>query len=212
MKKLALFLGLFFLFTLNAQGQTTNGQLTASSTNCSVASSCVVGAVSNDSGAASFTLSGTFSGTVQFEAAGPPDATGVTTWQAVSVTPTNSTTTVTSATGTGVWQTNVGAYAQVRMRVSTYSSGTVNATINISRASARANGGGGGGSGTVTAVTGTSPVTSSGGATPAIGCATCGVQVAHFLSSPLPPQPNSRVSFQMRLELARRYLIQVPLS
>jgi hypothetical protein len=33
--------------------------------------------------------------------------------------------------------------------------------------------GGGGGSGTVTAVTGVSPVTSTGGTTPAIGCATC---------------------------------------
>src|ERR1035437_6129249 len=148
-KKLTLIL-MFLCVTQLARAQQQR-PLTASTTDCTVASSCLSVSVGPSQGGATFTLSGTFSATVQFEASGD----GGVTWVALNVTPSNSTTAATSATGAGSWQANVAAYTNVRERVSTYSSGTVVATLIESLASARAGGGGGGGggSGTVTAVT-----------------------------------------------------------
>lgn len=172
MAKLARYLALTLALALvgaraSAQQKTA---LTASSTACATANSCLAYGVDSNSGAVTFTISSTSSGswTAQFEATGD----GGTTWVAFSVTPSNSATAVTSATGSGTWQANVSGYTSVRVRLSTYSSGSAIVSIIPSTASARANSGSGGGGG-VSAVTGTAPIASSGGTSPAISCATC---------------------------------------
>jgi hypothetical protein len=165
MKRLLLFLFLLAL-PFPALAQSFPANLTAQSTNCAVGGSCDVVSVATNIGAATFTLSGTFSGTVQFEASGD----GGTTWVALSVTPTNSTTTVTSATGVGTWQANVAGFTGVRIRCSTYTSGTIVATIQLALTSARSGGGGSGGG--VTSIATTSPIT--GGTITTIGTIACG--------------------------------------
>lgn len=69
-------------------------------------------------------LSGTWTGTVTFEAS--IDGTNFAT---VSMTPSNSTTVVTTATGNGVWSVQNTGYAIIRVRFSTASSGTVTVTV-----------------------------------------------------------------------------------
>ena len=99
--------------------------------------------VGTNNGGATFTLGGTWSGTISFFASGD----GATTWVALNVLPSNSTTAVTTATGNGTWQANVAGYTQVCAAFTTATSGTVVTTIQLSQASARAGGGGGGGGG-----------------------------------------------------------------
>lgn len=153
MKKRAIVIILILLALARAAPAQQKSNLTASSTNCVTANSCVSVAVDPPQGGATFTLSGTFSATVQFEASGDGGAT----WVALSVTPSNSTTAVTSATGSGTWQANVAAYTNIRERVSTYTSGTVVASIIESTASARAGGGGGAGGTAINATNNTLP-------------------------------------------------------
>jgi hypothetical protein len=143
MKRLIIILILLALALAAPAQQKAN--LTASGTTCAsgVSAACLSVSVDPTQGGATFTLTGTFSATVQFEASGD----GGTTWVALNVTPSNSTTAVTSATGTGTWQANVAGYTNVRERVSTFSSGPVVASIIESTASARAGGGGGGAGG-----------------------------------------------------------------
>lgn len=151
MRKFLAAIPLLFLFSICAHGQGATGSMTAQGATCAVSNACVVTpTLPNDTGGATFTLSGTWSGTVQFEASGDNQ----TSWVALNVTPSNSTTAVTSATANGTWQANIVGYTNVRLRTSTYSSGTIVGTINPSRTSARSGGGGGGGgSGTVTSIT-----------------------------------------------------------
>ncbi len=110
------------------------GNLTDHSTDCSTTNSCIAVPVLQNEGGVVFTLAGTFSGTVQFEAS----ADGGTTWAALNATPSNSTTLATNATAPGTWQANIAAFTNVRLRCSVFSSGTINARINLSTASARA--------------------------------------------------------------------------
>lgn len=138
MKKLLLIPILLLAVSAHAQ-QKQN--LTAQSTVCQTAASCLAVPVLQYQGGATFTLTGTFSGTVQFEASGD----GGTTWVALNVTPSNSSTAVSSATTAGTWQANVVGYTNVRERVSTYTSGTAVASIVVSTVSARGGSGGGGG-------------------------------------------------------------------
>lgn len=160
MKKLFLILMILCVPFLTHAQQKAN--LTAASASC-LSTNCVSESVDQTQGGATFTLTGTFSATVQFEASGD----GGTTWVALNATPSNGTTAVTSATGAGVWQANVSGYTNIRERVSTYASGTAVATITESTASARAGGGGGGGGG------GTAfPVTVTGGVSGGIPCFT----------------------------------------
>jgi hypothetical protein len=71
-------------------------------------------------GSAAWQLTGTFSGTVTFEAT--VDGTN---WVAAAVVPIGATRTLTTtATAAGLWQQNVSGLAAVRVRVSTYTSGT----------------------------------------------------------------------------------------
>jgi hypothetical protein len=121
------------------------GSLTAQdSGTCSTPNACVTMSVATNGGGATFTLSGTFSATVQFEASTDTPAQTPSNWVSLNVTPSNSTTAVTSATAPGIWQANVAGYTWVRIRVSLYTSGTVTAGIQLSTASARAGGGGSG--------------------------------------------------------------------
>lgn len=195
MKKLLLIPILLLAFSAHAQ-QKQN--LTAQSTVCQTAASCLAVPVLQYQGGATFTLTGTFSGTVQFEASGD----GGTTWVALNVTPSNSSTAVSSATTAGTWQANVVGYTNVRERVSTYSSGTVVASIVVSTVSAR---GGSGGGGAPVSLTATSPIVvapSPTTGTGVISCPTCTTS-APTLNQVLNPtadktfaMPDSIVSFK----------------
>lgn len=147
MRKYLLLIFLILMGGWSASAQSgANGNITAQGTTCAVSNACISSTILQNQGGATITLSGTFSGTVQFEVSGN----GGTTWVALNATPSNSATAATSATGAGVWQANIAAYTNVRVRCSTYSSGTIVVQIVLSTASARSGGGGGGGgSGTV---------------------------------------------------------------
>ena len=157
-----------------AQDFVTNG-LTAQAAACptnpgnSSSSTSAITLATVNAGGATFTIgSTTFSGTVTFYGSGD----GGTTWQTLSVTPSNSTTLTTTATAAGVWQTNVSGYTHVCMVVTTFSSGTVTATIRKATASARAGSGGGG------SAFGTPPASPSG---VYVGCETANGVVAGML-------------------------------
>ena len=115
--------------------------ITTHGTDCSVATNCLVASLVQDQGGATLVLSGTWTGTIQFEATGDGGAT----WASVNVLPLNSTTAVTSTTANGTWQVNIAGFTGLRMRSSASMTGSATATITPSAASARSNGGGGGG-------------------------------------------------------------------
>lgn len=118
--------------------------------------------------AVSAQVTGTYSGTLQFEM-----TLDGTTWVAVSLTPPDTTTAVSSTTGVGIWSGTVLGQA-FRVRASTVSSGTAVVSLRVSAMAARKSTGGG--VGTVTSIATTSPIT--GGpitTTGTIACATCGV-------------------------------------
>jgi len=141
-KKLCLFLLLIVAMPVCAQQRVT-ATLTASSTDCTTAASCIVNFVNNNSGGATFAISTNASAsTVQFEAS----ADNQTTWVAISATPSNSSSAVTSTTSTGVWQANVSGYSHVRMRVSAFV-GNVVGSIGMGIGSAKGGSGSQGGSG-----------------------------------------------------------------
>ena len=123
-------------------------KLTAASTDCSTAGSCVIFPIPQDTGTLGVSLTGTFTATVVFEGTADNNATNDNTWTTVNCTPPGSTTAVTSATAAGSWRCSVGGLTHFRVRASAYTSGPT-VTINSSRASL--SGGGGGG---ITALTG----------------------------------------------------------
>lgn len=129
--KLIKYLALIALLAATAAAQNTvaYGALTASSTNCSVTGSCVVLQLPPNAASASITLTGTFSATVQFEAAGDNS-----TFAAINAVPMPSGAPVGSATATGQWLLAVGGLTTLRVRVSSYSSGTVTAWLNATPA------------------------------------------------------------------------------
>ena len=150
---------IFLLMAVNVLAIT--GTISTAGSDCSVSTNCVVANLGPGSGGVVITVAGSFTGTLQFEAAGD----GVT-YAPINATPLNSTTAVTSATSTGTWQVNVAGLTNFRVRASALSGGTPSVSISYSTASARTNGGGGGGT-----YTGTSPIVVSG---TAISCPTCG--------------------------------------
>ena len=81
-------------------GSDCTAALIAQSTNCATAGSCAILPLAANSASLTVQLSGTFSGTMQFE--GSND--GGNTYVAVNATPPSSTTAVTSATATGLWR------------------------------------------------------------------------------------------------------------
>lgn len=76
-------------------------------------------------GAVGLQLSGTWAGTVSFEAKIDPDAAFV----AFNMVPSNSATAASSATGNGAWSANCAGYDTVQARFSTVTSGTVRASL-----------------------------------------------------------------------------------
>ena len=75
-------------------------------------------------GSVGIQLTGTWVGTVSFEA-----SVDGRTFVALNAHPSNSTTPASSATGNGVWTSNCGGFAIVRARMSSYTSGTATVTI-----------------------------------------------------------------------------------
>lgn len=164
MKKLLGFALLFFLSAIPAFGQSKAGSVTAASTDCSVSGSCVSMTLSTSAGAATITLGGSFSGTLNFELSGDN---GVT-WTAAPTA---------SSTSAGVTNFNVAGYSNIRVRGNPFASGTANVTIFAGAGSKL-----GAGVGVVTSVSGTAPIASSGGTTPAISCPTCTTSAASIVS------------------------------
>ena len=134
-----------------ARAQQTS-TITASGSDCTTAGACVISGLDTNAASVAFTLSGTWSGTVQFTGS---TLTSGSNPAAVNCQPPNSTSAVTSATANGTWTCAVAGLRWFALRASTLSSGTVNVVLNTSPAISAAllsGGGGGGGSGTVTSV------------------------------------------------------------
>lgn len=90
-----------------------SGSLTAAATSVTLDANTGVGTVAVD-------VSGTWSGTLQFEG-----SVNGSTWLGVNAAPVPSGALVTSTTANGNWQINAAGYKAVRVRCSTYSSGTI---------------------------------------------------------------------------------------
>lgn len=90
-------------------------------------------------GTAGIQVSGTFSGTLQFE--GSVDCT---TYASLNATPPGSSSAVTSTTATGVWQASIAGLQCVRLRASAFASGTAVVTLRGASGGGSASGGGGG--------------------------------------------------------------------
>jgi len=118
-----------------------SGIITTNGSDCSVSTRCLVVNLPQDKGGAGLSLSGTWTGTIQFEVT----VDGGATWASASVTPVGSSTTVTSTTANGTWQINASGFTGIRMRASATVTGAATATITPSAASAKSNGGGGSG-------------------------------------------------------------------
>jgi hypothetical protein len=143
MKKLLKYiLALTFALTpslAKAQTSFVTGNISASAANCGTAAACVSLGLARNSGGASFTISGNYSGTLQFEASADGGN-----FSSLSVTPSAGTSAVTSTTGTGLWSANVSAFNVVRVRASALASGGVTVMIQASLASAQIPGSGSG--------------------------------------------------------------------
>ncbi len=118
MKRFLVVLALLFSFVCPTLGQ-QSGSLTAADQ--TVVASVVGAAV------ASFTVSGTFSGTVNFEVS--PDGISYT---ALSVSPVGAGATGTSATAPGVWLATIPALNSVRVKAGVWVSGTAVVDIRVS--------------------------------------------------------------------------------
>lgn len=75
-------------------------------------------------GAVGVQLTGTFTGTLQFEA-----SINGSTFVALNMLPSNSTTAATSATAAGAWSGNCGGYRIFRVRASAWTSGTASVAL-----------------------------------------------------------------------------------
>lgn len=141
MKKLLKYiLGLVLVLTpslVKAQAPFVTGNISTSAANCGTAAACVSLGLARNSGGASFTITGNYSGTLQFEASADGGN-----FSSLSVTPSAGTSAVTSTTGTGLWSANVSAFNVVRVRASSLASGGVTVTIQGSMASAQIPGSG----------------------------------------------------------------------
>ena len=85
-------------------------------------------------GGVSLQLTGTWVGTVSFEAIVDGDAD---TWVAFNMVPSASATAASSATANGAWSANCAGYEAVRARFSTVTSGTVRALMQGAEAAGR---------------------------------------------------------------------------
>ena len=83
-------------------------------------------------GAVALQLTGTWSGTVTFEA-----SVDGRTFVAFNMVPSNSATAASTATATGAWSANCAGYSIVRARFSTATSGTVEAHLQVTHGAGR---------------------------------------------------------------------------
>ena len=114
-----------------------SGALTATSTGCATASSCLVLNLGIKDSTSSIQLGGTFTATVTFEATA-----GGGVWASINGTPWAGGSAVSTATAAGGWSFDVSGKSSIRARVSAYTSGTVLVTLTSSEASAAAANGG----------------------------------------------------------------------
>ena len=130
MRKLFLFLGSLLLYAMPAWGAQN---ISTGGTDCTTATNCAVQSVQVDSGSAGFVITGTWSGTLNFEVSA--DGTNFT---AVSAFPPNSSTGVTTTSANGTWRSGVSGMITFRVRASAGFTGTAVVTIQISRATTSA--------------------------------------------------------------------------
>lgn len=134
MKKLLTLIFIALMVTVPAFSQTsTQGALTASGATCATANACVQFQVPSNLQGASLQVSGTYVGTIAFEALLPQPANGVisVTQASIAGTPLAGGVVATgpSANATGTWQFGVGGVQTLIARMSAYTSGTAVITI-----------------------------------------------------------------------------------
>lgn len=126
---------MLLLPTATAAQETVTKSLTSATCASSSSTGCVyIGAIGR--GGVGVQVTGTFSGTLQFEG-----SVNGTNFSAINATPPNSTTAVTSTTATGQWQIAAGGMSYIRVRFSSYSSGTAVVTLRAAPTTARGGGG-----------------------------------------------------------------------
>ncbi len=118
--------------------------VTAQSSDCSTAKSCVSLSKSANDASAIIQITGTFSATLQFEATADGS-----TWVSISGSLLDGSATGTSTTSTGAWSFSATGLIGLRARCSTYSSGTASVTVQSAQYGGSSGGGGGSVSGTV---------------------------------------------------------------
>ena len=130
--------------TASAQGVPRTANLTAQDSGaCTTPNACLMLNIPTNYASGLIQLSGTWSGTVQFEASTTQNGA----FTAINGTPIGGSTAVSSATADGAWRFNLSSVYYLRVRVSTYSSGTIVAAIASSLATSYSGSGGSGGSG-----------------------------------------------------------------
>lgn len=124
----ALETGLLFAPRAVAQSS-SSGSVTATGTDCTTTNACVTLKLPTSAylrpGAATITVSGTFSATLEFE----QSADNGTSWVSASGLPQPSGVAATSTTAAGLWLFDVSARSHLRVRASAYTSGTAVVTI-----------------------------------------------------------------------------------
>lgn len=133
MRRITLALLLYVGLAVTGHAQiAVSGSITAASAACATAGSCVTAALLSDDGAASVTITGTFTATAQFEASNDN-----LTWVNVTGDPLPSGAGVTSATAAGTWVLNIAGMSHFRIRASAYTSGVIEVRIRSSPAVAK---------------------------------------------------------------------------
>lgn len=129
-----------------AAQNTTTGRISSSAASCSTSNTaCLILPLPNQAGAVGIAITGTFSGTLEFEAS----ADNGSSWVSINGYPPASTSAATSTTSAGTWRFAVSGMTHIRARASSFASGSASVQIQASPAAASLNlgsGGGGGGS------------------------------------------------------------------
>ncbi len=124
-------------FAQNQQQGFSTGNISAAGSSCNLvnSASCVVLPLMKSALGASITVSGGFSGTLNFQAT---TAAGVVT--SLSATPVAGGTAVTSTTSTGTWSTNLTGLSTIQVSASPWTSGVATITIQSSNSSGSSSG------------------------------------------------------------------------
>ena len=131
MKRLTIAL-LFCVLWAVPQAWAVSAVITTNGATCNPSTNCLVVNLPQDKGGATLTISGTWTGTISFEATGDDG----TTWVAINATPLVSAAAVVSASANGSWQRNISGFTGLRMRSSAAMTGSAVVTITTSYAAA----------------------------------------------------------------------------